>query len=360
VRPGDGHHARPRRHLLSFGVWLVVAIFVAGVIAGCWVLYAVKAPYKGYATPSVLVRIPPGTSTMAILGALENGGVLRDRRLGLVALKVFHRGRSLKAGEYRFEGPRSPEQVILKLQAGDVITYRVTVPEGLTAAEVFALFASQGFGIAAEYAALFHQPSRFDGLPAGAPSLEGFLFPETYNVTRSMPAREVVSIMVHQFGKRLPAGFEKKAAALKMTTLQAVTLASLVEKETAVQEERPLVSAVFRNRLKKGMLLQCDPTTIYALKRIGAWKGTLTRSELALVEPYNTYASPGLPPGPICNPGLSSLHAAVEPADVDYLYFVAAGDGTHRFATRYEDQQKNVADYLRARKEAAAAAKDGS
>ena len=120
-----------------------------------------------------------------------------------------------------------------------------------------------------------------------------------------------------------------------------------------MEEERPLVSAVFRNRLKKGMLLQCDPTTIYALKRIGAWKGTLSRSALALVEPYNTYASPGLPPGPICSPGLSALKAAVEPADVSYLYFVAAGDGTHRFATRYEDQQKNVSDYLKARKEAA-------
>jgi peptidoglycan lytic transglycosylase G len=346
-----------RRHLFPFGLWIVVAIVFAGTVGLGWVLYSLRAPYKGYATPSVLVRIPPGTSTMSILTALEQGGVVRDRRLGLVVLKLLHRGRSLKAGEYRFEGPRSVEQVILKIQAGDVVTYRFTVPEGLSAAEVFALFASQGFGVASEYAALFHQPATFDGVPKGAPTLEGALFPETYNVTRSMPAREIVSIMVHQFRKRLPPGFERKAAALGMSELEAVTLASLVEKETRIEEERPLVAAVFRNRLSKGMLLQCDPTTIYALKRIGAWKGTLTRSELAVAEPYNTYVSPGLPPGPICNPGVSSLAAAIAPAPVSYLYFVAAGDGTHRFATRYEDQQKNVADYLKARREAA---KEGS
>ncbi|HKC25400.1 MAG TPA: endolytic transglycosylase MltG, partial [Thermoanaerobaculia bacterium] len=215
----------------------------------------------------------------------------------------------------------------------------------------------QGFGLSNEYAVLFRQPRTFDDVPKDAQTLEGFLFPETYNVTRSMPAREVVSILVHQLRKRLPRDFERKAAKLGMSELQAVTLASLVEKETAIESERPLVSAVFRNRLQKGMLLQCDPTTIYALKRIGAWKGTLTRSELALDEPYNTYVSPGLPPGPICNPGLSSLKAAVEPAAVPYVYFVAAGDGTHRFATNYEEQQKNVADYVKARREAS---KEGS
>jgi UPF0755 protein len=303
--------------------------------------------------PSVLVRIPPGSSTMSIVQTLESGGVIRDRRLALLVLKVLHRGRSLKAGEYRFEGPRSMEQVLRKIEAGDVVAYRVTVPEGLTAAEVFALFASQGFGEANDYAVLFRQPGTFDGMPPEAPTLEGFLFPETYNVTRSMSAREIVGIMVHQFKKRLPESFEKRARAHGMSLVQAVTLASLVEKETSVAAERPIVSGVYRNRLKKGMLLQCDPTTIYALKRIGAWHGVLTRSDLQVVEPYNTYVSPGLPPGPICNPGLSSLRAAVEPAEVPYVYFVATGtgDGSHRFATDYEDQQKNVAEYQKTRRE---------
>src|SRR6185369_16615440 len=135
---------------------------------------------------------------------------------------------------------------------GDVVTYRVTVPEGLSAAEVFALFASQGFGSGPEFAAPFHKPGTFEGVPAGAPTLEGFLFPETYNVTRSMSAHEIASIMLHQFQKHLPPLFEKKAAALGLSELQAVTLASLVEKETAVPSERPLVAGVFRNRLKKG------------------------------------------------------------------------------------------------------------
>jgi len=162
--------------------------------------------------------------------------------------------------------------------------------------------------------------------------------------------------MTRQFTRRLPEGFEEKARALGMSVLAATTLASLVEKETAVPDERPIVSGVYRNRMRKGMLLQCDPTTIYALKRLGIWRGSLARSELAVNEPYNTYVRPGLPPGPICNPGIASLRAAIAPADVPFLYFVAAGDGSHQFSADYEEQQRNAARYHEARRAARAQA----
>jgi UPF0755 protein len=270
----------------------------------------------------------------------------------MVALKVLHQGKTLKAGEYRFAGPRTPEQIVLSIVAGDVVTYRITVPEGFTAEEVFTLFSSQSFSTMHDFQSLFQKSEQFEGVPKDAPTLEGFLFPDTYVVTRSMGAREILTAMTRQFARRLPDDFDQRARAQGMTLLQATTLASLVEKETAVTAERPIVAAVYRNRLRKGMLLQCDPTTIYALKRLGIWRGSLARSELAVDEAFNTYVNPGLPPGPICNPGLASLRAAIAPADVSFLYFVAAGDGSHSFSQDYEEQQRNAARYRQARRAA--------
>jgi UPF0755 protein len=340
-----------KRHFYPILVWAVVAVLVVAAAFAGLVFVAVKMPYKGYAGDSVVLNIAPRTPTVAILTSLESDGVLRDWRLGLVALRLLHPGKTLKAGEYRFTGERTPEQVVLSIVAGDVVTYRVTVPEGFTADEVFALFTSQGFGFPADYQYLFERPGELEGVPAGAPSLEGFLFPETYTVTRSMSAREIVATMTRAFARRLPPNYEELARRKGLSLLAAVTLASLVEKETAVPEERALVSAVYHNRLRKGMHLQADPTTIYALKRLGEWRGALARSQLGVDEPYNTYAHPGLPPGPICNPGLPALEAAVLPADVDYLFFVAAGNGTHQFSASFDEHGRNVARYKESRRE---------
>jgi UPF0755 protein len=345
-----------KRHVYPVLSWVVALVVLLLAVGLSLVLFFVRAPYQGYAGADVVVSIAPRTPSMTIFTLLESKGVLRDARLGLIALKVFHRGKTLKAGEYRFAGARTPEQVVLSLVAGDVVTYRITVPEGFTAEEVFTLFASQGFSTLRDYEALFQKPGEFEGLPKDAPTLEGFLFPDTFTITRSMGAREILGAMTRQFARRLPEGFEQKARAMGLSVLEATTLASLVEKETAVSGERPIVSGVYRNRMRKGMLLQCDPTTIYALKRLGIWRGSLARSELAVDEPYNTYVKPGLPPGPICNPGIASLHAAIAPADVPFLYFVAAGDGSHHFSQDYEEQQRNAARYHDARRAARAAA----
>ncbi len=342
-------HAR-KRHVYPILVWVVVAVLVVAAAFLGLVFVAVKMPFKGYAADSVVLNVAPRTTTMSILESLEKEGVLRDWRLGLVALRLLHPGKTLKAGEYRFSGERTPEQVILAIVAGDVVTYRITVPEGFSSDEVFTLFTSQGFGFPADYRYLDAHPAELEGVPAGAPSLEGFLYPETYTVTRSMSAREIVSMMTHAFARRLPAAFEEDARRTGLSLLEAVTLASLIEKETAIPEERPLVSAVYHNRLKHRMLLQADPTTIYALKRLGQWRGTLARSQLSVEDPYNTYVTPGLPPGPICNPGLASLDAAAHPAPEEYLYFVSAGDGSHHFSSTFDEHGRNVARYLQSRR----------
>jgi UPF0755 protein len=324
---------------------------VAGTLAWAAALFAIRSPWKGYGGDSARIEIPPGTSTRSILETLERERVVRSRHLAYAALRLLFRGKSLKAGEYRFEGPRSTEEVLRTLVEGKVVTYRVTIPEGLSAEETFELLAREGLAPLGEFHALFTEPALLAGVPAGAPSLEGFLGPDTYLFTRSEGARGIVSTFVSSFRRSLPERFEERARDLGRTPLEAVTLASIVEKETGVASERSLVSAVYHNRLRVGMPLQCDPTTIYALRRKGLWTGSLTHEQLALDDPYNTYVKPGLPPGPIASPGAAALEAAVAPADVPYLYFVAVGDGSeeHRFAVTYEEHLANVARLRRAR-----------
>jgi len=329
----------------------LAVLSAVGVLAFAAGLLLVRSPFKGYTGDSAVVEIPFGTSTRAILETLERERIVRSRHLAYGVLRVAFRGQSLKAGEYRFEGPRTTEEVLRTLVEGRIVTYRVTIPEGLTADEIFGLVAKEGLAAKPELEALFAQPGLFAGVPAGAPSLEGFLGPDTHVFTRSQGARGVVSTLVATFRRLLPDRFEERARALGRTTLEAATLASLVEKETAVAAERALVSAVYHNRLRVGMPLQCDPTTVYALRRRGLWTGTLTREGLALDDPYNTYVHPGLPPGPIASPGAAALEAAVAPADVPFLYFVAVGDGSgeHRFAVSYDEHLANVALFRRAR-----------
>lgn len=329
----------------------LLLLLAAGALAAGGGLSLARSPFKGYAGEAAVVEIRPGTSTRAILATLEGKGVVRSRLLAYAAFRLLFRGRTLKAGEYRFERPASTEEVLRTLVEGRVASYRVTIPEGLTAEETFAVLDREKLGQADELRALFGQPALFEGIPADAPTLEGFLGPDTHLFTRSQTSKEVVATLVRAFRASLPERFAERAAALGRTPLEAVTLASLVEKETAVAAERALVSAVYHNRLRFGMPLQCDPTVVYALKRLGAWTGTLTRESLAVDDPWNTYARAGLPPGPIASPGAAALEAAVAPAQVPFLYFVAAGDGSgeHRFAVSYEEHLANVGLYRRAR-----------
>jgi UPF0755 protein len=331
---------------------VLLAMLAATVAAGAAVWRLLVTPWRLGSDRSVLVLIPARSSTQSILSALEEGGLLRDRRLGSIALKTALRGKTLKAGEYRFTRALSPLDLLLPIVAGEVVRWKVTIPEGFAADEIFALLEFRGFGELEEYRRIFASPREFASVPDGAPTLEGFLFPDTYSLTRPRTARDVAEQLTREFRLRLPAGYSDDARKAGLGLVGAVTLASMIEKETSVPDERPLVSAVYHNRLRIGMPLQCDPTTIYAMRRRGAWHGPLSRADLAVDDPYNTYAHGGLPPGPICSPGLPALRAAVAPAESRALYFVAKGDGSHTFSESYEGQQRNVARYRQSQRAA--------
>ncbi len=229
-----------------------------------------------------------------------------------------------------------------RLSRGDVYKHPVTFPEGLTIAEMAAIFDRSGLGTAAEFKAAADDGSLVSMLDPDAATLEGYLFPDTYAFGRHVGAAGAVHAMASRFIQDYAARISAGAAALNESPREVVTLASLVERETAAPEERPVIAAVYRNRLKIGMPLQCDPTVIFALMQAHRWNGNLTRENLQIDSPYNTYRYRGLPPGPIASPGLASLDAAIHPADVPYLYFVSRNDGTHAFASTLGEHDRNV------------------
>jgi UPF0755 protein len=239
----------------------------------------------------------------------------------------------------------TPYEVIDKIARGDVYVRPVTFREGLTIGQMAAIYEKEGFGKAAEFVHAARNASLIRDLDPAAEDLEGYLFPDTYAMPRANSAAELVESMVTSFRDALTPEILDRAAARGLTVRALVTLASLVEKETARPEERPLVAAVYANRLRIGMGLQCDPTVIYALERAGRFTGNLTREDLRFDSPYNTYRYAGLPPGPIAAPGRASLEAAAHPADVSYVYFVSRNDGSHAFASNLEEHNRNVFEY---------------
>ena len=315
---------------------LLVALLGAGAAASLY-LWVRAAPAPG-SSRRVVVELPIGTPTRQIFRALAAKGVVRHGLLAEGYYRVFRRAAPLRAGEYALSPGDSLDRTIDLLVRGEVLRHTVVVPEGATSAECFALFVREGIGTDQGFRRASREVEPPSSGGAGAEGdLEGFLFPDTYVVTRSTPTREVLALMVDDFRRHLPPELERSAARLGLSVRQAVTVASLVEKETSLASERPHVAAVYLNRLRIGMRLQCDPTVIYALQKQGKWTGRLHRSELEIDSPYNTYLYGGLPPGPICNPGAAALQAAVAPAKSDDLYFVARGDGGHYFSRTYAD-----------------------
>lgn len=300
----------------------------------------------------VIVDIPPGTSTSDIFRRLDSAGIVEDGRLAEVYYRLHRRKTPLQAGEYRFKRPMPIDDIINMMGRGDVVRHAIVVPEGLTAEETFELFWRQGVGGPDAFKAALVQTELVPGLTSGVTDLEGFLFPDTYVVTRSTSAAQIVDRMTTNFRQHFTPELQRKANALGLTTRQAVALASIVQKETALASEAPLVAGVYWNRLRRGMRLQADPTVIYALKRDGRWRGELLRSDYDYESPYNTYMHAGLPPGPIANPGLDALKAAVNPARTSYLYFVAdPTTGGHTFSTTFEDHLVAIAMARRVRAE---------
>jgi len=322
---------------------LLALILAGGAVAFMYV--RVNQPYRGYQGAEQFVEIPPGAGSVTIGGRLVDSGVIRDTTIYRAALWMTGQGRHLKAGEYRFERAMTPFEVIDKIARGDVYVINVTFPEGLTIAEMAKIFESHGLGPAASLTEAARNAALIHALDPEAKDLEGYLFPETYALSRHADASKLVALMVSRFEHVFTPELRQAAAARNLTVREAVTLASIVEKETARAGERPLVAAVYTTRLRVGMPLQCDPTVIYALTKAGRYEGNIHKDDLSFDSPYNTYRYPGLPPGPIASPGRASLEAAVRPADADYLYFVSRNDGSHEFARTLEEHNRNVQKY---------------
>jgi UPF0755 protein len=327
---------------------LLLALFVLVVVcagAGAWFYFNIDRPYKGYAEAEQFVEIPQGAGSATIARRLADAGVVQDVSRFRIALWVTGQGRRLQAGEYRFDRAMSPREVIDKIARGDVFVTPLTFREGLTIRQMGALYEGKGFGDAREFIAAASRADLIHDLDPAAKDLEGYLFPDTYTLPRRATADQLVTRMVGGFRKALTPEIVDAASAKGLSLRQLVTLASIVEKETGNKDERPLVAAVYANRLKIGMGLQCDPTVIYALERAGRYDGNLTREDLQFDSPYNTYRYAGLPPGPIAAPGRASLAAAASPAPVPYLYFVSKNDGSHAFAETLDEHNRNVQRY---------------
>jgi UPF0755 protein len=326
---------------------LLLTLLAVLVVAGgaAWILSDVQRPFKGYQGAEQFVEIPPGSSQVTMANRLADAGVVRNATVFRLAVWMRGAGRRLQAGEYRFDSPMSPAAVVDKIHRGDVFLQPITFREGLTIRQMGELYESRGLGPASDLAAAARNAKRIAALDPRAPDLEGYLFPDTYSLPRKTTADQLVDRMVAAFEKVFTAELRGQAAARGLTVRELVTLASLVEKETARPEERPLVSAVYHNRLKIRMALYCDPTVIYALERAGRYTGNLTREDLQFDSPYNTYRYAGLPPGPIAAPGRASLEAAANPADVSYLYFVSRNDGSHVFANTLDEHNRNVYEF---------------
>ncbi|MEX2262287.1 MAG: endolytic transglycosylase MltG [Bryobacteraceae bacterium] len=321
---------------------LALLVFLA-TLAGGAALLLLTQEYAGF-NSAVFVDVPRGTGTRQIARMLRDAGVVRHEGLFLLA-RAVRPNALLLAGEYRFARPGSVLDVFERIARGDIFYYQLLVAEGNNMFDIAAAVDKLGIVSAADFLAAARDPFLIRDLAPDAPSLEGYLFPDTYRFPRNTGARQMCQVMVARFRK------EWKALGAPENVHHMVTLASLVEEETAVPEERPAVSSVFQNRLKLGMKLDCDPSTVYAALLEGRYRGTLHRSDLLNAHPYNTYRNPGLPPGPIANPGMQSLRAALDPADTEYLYFVAVPDGAgrHVFSRDLSTHSAAAAKYRRAR-----------
>jgi UPF0755 protein len=317
-----------------FGFFIILLIGFAA-----WIGFATLIP----AGPSqqTFVEFKTGSSVRTIATELKNAGIIRSRSAFLL-LHLYKSG-SLKAGEYAFDHPDTLNDVYKRIARGDTYARVLVVPEGYNIFDIAS--AVEKLGIDSEQNFLDQaraQVALVADLDPKAPTLEGYLFPDTYRVPRKDKAPDVIAAMVKRFHQ------QARAIGLTSDVHRVVTMASIVEKETAVPQERPVVAGIFYSRLAQHMALDTDPSVIYAAMLANRYRGTIYASDLQFTSPYNTYRNAGLPPGPISNPGMSALLAAMHPASTDYLYFVSDNQGHHRFSKTLEEHQKNVAEYRRA------------
>lgn len=330
----------------------LVSLLFFTAIGGFWALFGIwlflRLPGGTQAKP-VLVDIAAGMNAMAISDRLHADGIISDPQAFYWLCRYRSAASRIQAGEYAFTAPLTPDQVLQKLVQGKVVLHRVTLPEGSTIGDVAILLERAGLAGEAEISSLARDRAFIQSLGLDHPSLEGYLFPETYHYPRNQSPRAILKSMVQQFRDHFSDEMARRAGEKRLSVHEVVILASMVEKEAAVDEERPLVAAVFLNRLRRDMPLQSDPTAVYDLE---GFSGPVLAAHLKRQSPYNTYQIRGLPVGPICNPGIRSLEAVLYPAGVPYLYFVSNLDGTHRFSTTLSEHQDAVSQYREKRRNA--------
>ncbi len=333
-----------RRILIAL---VCLAALGAGAAAFVWqeLLARLDAPHPGIPDTGVFVDVEPGDSVGVMASRLAAAGVVAEEWLFRFAVRRSGRDRDLQAGEYFFDAPVSPLAAVAKIADGRVHLRPITFPEGLTLPEMAAIVEAGGLGSAEAFTAAASRTALIIDLDSNATDLEGYLFPETYSLPRHATVGDLVAAMVSQFRAVFDDELRARAAERGLSVRETVTLASIIQRETGGGAEHALVSAVFNNRLRIGMPLQSDPTVIYALEQAGRYDGNLTRGNMQVDSPYNTYRYGGLPPGPIAAPGREVLHAALNPADATYLYFVSRNDGTHAFADTLREHNRNVREF---------------
>jgi len=325
------------------GLLVLLAIAAMGAAAG-WLDSQISRSYRGHFSPQEFVDIPRGTSRWGVAGILAQNQIIRNRA-AFAIFSAWHFRKPLQAGEYLFDHPMNSRQVFWKIARGQIFVHIVTVPEGWSMYDIAAETDGQRICSRRDFLAAAHDISSISDLAPHATSLEGFLFPSTYEFTRHTDCGQMTAAMVRQFRTVWAAADPQNSGNFPggLTLDEVVTLASLVERETPNADERPLVAGVFYNRLRRGYPLQCDPTVQYAEELAGDPVRDVRPADLRVHSPYNTYQHRGLPPGPIANPGEASLRAVLAPADTDYLYFVANGQGGHFFSRTLAEHNRNVA-----------------
>lgn len=325
--------------IIVFAVLLILLALVGGALLELFNFVGTPGSKK---TAEQIVTVPPGQGLKATATDLYVRGIIRSAFKFSLYARIKGYDKKIKAGEYQVKPSSSPREILEMFVSGKVRLYKITIPEGYSLVQIADMMPGAGLGSSREFLAAAKNGVlvREQNIPGD--SFEGYLFPDTYHFPKGVSAEKIVQTMVRRFQAVFISAWEGRARERKMTVHQVVTLASIIEKETGAPSERPIISSVFHNRLKKNMRLASDPTVIYGIKD---FDGNLTRKDLETLTPYNTYKIQGLPPGPIANPGAKAIEAALYPADTGYLFFVSKRDGTHYFSKTYQEHEKAVRKY---------------
>jgi UPF0755 protein len=327
--------AHRRIVLLSFGALFVILVFILLGTGLFWISPA------GKGTETQVVTVAEGEHPGQVAEDLHRRGIITSRRVFMLWVRVLGLGKRIKAGEYALNPGMSPAEILERLTKGLILTHPVTIPEGYTRMQIATLFEEKGLAEREQFLALTRDLELLKRYGIPGQSMEGYLFPDTYHFGKGVSVHTIVDTMVKRF-LQLSSSLRKTAEASGLKMEEVVILASIVEKETGLGEERPIIASVFLNRMKKGMRLESDPTVIYGLEN---FDGNLRKKDLLQGTPYNTYVIQGLTPGPICNPGLDSIKAVLSPAKTDYLYFVSRNDGSHHFSKTLAEHNRAVEIY---------------